>query len=101
MTTHLSIILFVPVLTGLVGAFLPGDGARWTVLIGTLIVRYAMAWQVGWGVLRDRQVWRDGWLLPVRDIVALSVFLVSFGGHSVVWRGERFVLKEGKLSRVK
>ena len=38
MTIHLSIILFVPLLTGLVGAFLPRDGARWTVLIGTLIV---------------------------------------------------------------
>jgi NADH-quinone oxidoreductase subunit M len=37
-TIHLSIVLFVPLLTGLVGAFLPRDGARWTVLIGTLIV---------------------------------------------------------------
>jgi NADH-quinone oxidoreductase subunit M len=37
-TIHLSIVLFVPVLTGLVGAFLPREGARWTVLIGTLIV---------------------------------------------------------------
>ena len=31
-TIHLSIILFVPLLTGLVGAFLPRDGARWAVL---------------------------------------------------------------------
>ena len=38
MTIHLSIVLFVPLLCGLVGAFLPRDGARWTVLIGTLIV---------------------------------------------------------------
>ena len=38
MTIHLSIVLFVPVFTGLVGAFLPRDAARWTVLIGTLIV---------------------------------------------------------------
>jgi len=37
-TIHLSIILFVPLLCGLVGAFLPRDGARWTVLIGTVIV---------------------------------------------------------------
>jgi NADH-quinone oxidoreductase subunit M len=43
-TIHLSIVLFVPLLTGLVGAFLPRDGARWTVLIGTLIVLgYAIA----------------------------------------------------------
>jgi NADH-quinone oxidoreductase subunit M len=37
-TIHLSIVLFAPLLTGLVGAFLPREGARWTVLIGTLIV---------------------------------------------------------------
>jgi NADH-quinone oxidoreductase subunit M len=37
-TLHLTIILFVPLLTGLVGAILPRGGARWTVLIGTLIV---------------------------------------------------------------
>jgi NADH-quinone oxidoreductase subunit M len=37
-TIHLSIILFVPLLAGLVGAFLPRAGARWASLIGTLIV---------------------------------------------------------------
>jgi NADH-quinone oxidoreductase subunit M len=37
-TIHLSIVLFVPLLTGLVGAFLPRDGTRWAALIGTLIV---------------------------------------------------------------
>src|SRR4029453_14210635 len=34
----LSIVLFVPLLTGFVGAFLPRDGTRWAALIGTLIV---------------------------------------------------------------
>ena len=38
MTIHLSIILFVPLLTGLVGLFLPRDGVRWAALIGSLIV---------------------------------------------------------------
>jgi NADH-quinone oxidoreductase subunit M len=39
-TIHLSVILFVPLLTGLVGAFLPRDGVRWVSLIGTLIVLF-------------------------------------------------------------
>ena len=38
MTIHLSTVLFVPLLTGLVGAFLPREGTRWAALIGTLIV---------------------------------------------------------------
>jgi len=37
-TIHLSTVLFVPLLTGLVGAFLPREGTRWAALIGTLIV---------------------------------------------------------------
>jgi len=37
-TIHLTTVLFVPLITGLVGAFLPRDGTRWASLIGTLIV---------------------------------------------------------------
>jgi NADH-quinone oxidoreductase subunit M len=37
-TIHLSTVPFVPLLTGLVGAFLPREGTRWAALIGTLIV---------------------------------------------------------------
>ena len=38
MTIHLTTVLFVPLITGFVGAFLPRDGTRWASLIGTLIV---------------------------------------------------------------
>jgi NADH-quinone oxidoreductase subunit M len=37
-TIHLSIILFLPLATGLLGAFLPRDQARWAVLAGTVAV---------------------------------------------------------------
>jgi ceramide glucosyltransferase len=39
-------------------------------------------------------------LLPLRDFVSLFVWIASFAGHTVVWRGERFNLKHGRLSRV-
>ncbi len=38
MTIHLSIVLFLPLATGLIGAFLPRDTARWAVLAGTVAV---------------------------------------------------------------
>ena len=38
MTIHLSIVLFLPLATGLVGAFLPRGLARWAVLAGTVAV---------------------------------------------------------------
>jgi NADH-quinone oxidoreductase subunit M len=37
-TIHLSIVLFLPLATGLVGAFLPRGLARWAVLAGTVAV---------------------------------------------------------------
>ena len=38
MTIHLSIILFLPLATGLLGAFLPRGLSRWAVLAGTVAV---------------------------------------------------------------
>ena len=38
------------------------------------------------------------WLLPVRDIFAFAIFLASFAGRSVEWRGRGFRVAEGALS---
>jgi ceramide glucosyltransferase len=79
-----------------------GGAAAWTLEIAaaTFLIRYVVAYQLGWGVLHDRQLSRDWWLLPIRDVVALAVFMASFAGHTVVWRGEKFLLRNGKLSRI-
>ena len=54
----------------------------------------------GWEVvLNDRQVLRSLALIPLRDLVALLVWIVSFAGHEIVWRGDRFRLENGKLKR--
>jgi len=76
-------------------------GARWTwgLLIAGLAMRLGVTFAVGWRVLRDRQAITMLPLLPLRDIVALLVWTVSFVGHTVVWRGDRFELKKGKLTR--
>ena len=54
----------------------------------------------GWSVLRDRQVLRLMPWLPLRDLVAVLVWLASLIGHNVVWRGDSFILKDGKLARI-
>ncbi|MFZ0661784.1 MAG: bacteriohopanetetrol glucosamine biosynthesis glycosyltransferase HpnI [Acidobacteriaceae bacterium] len=61
--------------------------------------RVAVALAVGVGILGDRQVLRDLWLLPVRDFCALWVWIWSFASNSITWRGERFLLHNGKLMR--
>jgi ceramide glucosyltransferase len=72
----------------------------WATLVSTLCLRLAVAFVVGWRVLRDPQIFKDAWLLPFRDLIAVGVWLVSLGGHTVTWRGDRFSLRKGKLSRV-
>ncbi len=71
-----------------------------TLLSLVLLARVALALQVGVGILRDGQVLRDLWLLPVRDCFGLLVWAWSYAGDEVVWRGERFRLKAGVLERV-
>ncbi len=74
----------------------------WSFSLLSLVVlaRVAVALSVGVGILRDEQVLRDLWLLPVRDFFAMAVWAWSFAGDTVVWRGERFRLKSGRLERV-
>jgi ceramide glucosyltransferase len=75
--------------------------ALWSFSLMTLVLlaRVTVALTVGVGTLRDGQVLRDLWLLPVRDCFGLIFWAWSFAGDTVVWRGERFRLKDGRISR--
>jgi ceramide glucosyltransferase len=66
-----------------------------------LAARVAVALLVGGEVLGDRQVMRDLWLLPARDLVALGVWAWSYAGTTVEWRGEEFAILDGKMRRVR
>jgi ceramide glucosyltransferase len=72
----------------------------WTALSATLVLRLAMALAVSQGVLEDYEVLENVWLIPLRDLFAVGIWIASFSGHAVTWRGERFLLKQGKLSRI-
>lgn len=75
----------------------PAAWWTWTVLGAALILRVAVALQVGLGVVHDRAVWQHLWLLPVRDLVAFCVWFWSFADNKVRWRGDIFVLENGKI----
>ena len=78
--------------------FSRGATGAWALFAITTTLRFAMAWSVGQGVLHDPRVKKDWWLIPVRDVVALVVWLVSFAAHTVHWRGLEFTLRNGKLT---
>jgi len=77
-----------------------GAAWAWELLAAVAAMRVAVALVIGSLVLQDRQVLRWLGLLPLRDVVALLVWLVSFTGHTVSWRGDSFELKKGKLVRI-
>ena len=74
--------------------------AAWAALVVVSGMRLAVALLVGWSVSRDRQLLPSLPLLPLRDVIALLIWIASLAGHKIVWRGESFTLKDGKLVRM-
>jgi len=52
---------------------------------------------VGAEVLGDHQVLPSLWLLPLRDLIATGLWIGGYASNKVVWRGERFEVRQGKL----
>lgn len=80
--------------------FAQGTPWSWCILGVTALLRLSVAIAVGRFVLRGRDLLRNLWLIPARDLIAVGVWVASFLGHGVTWRGDRFELKDGRLMRV-
>jgi ceramide glucosyltransferase len=65
----------------------------------SLFLRLGLAMTVGAEVLSDHQVLPSLWLLPLRDLLAIGLWVTGFAGNTILWRGERFVVKSGKLQK--
>ena len=74
-------------------------GAMWASLLfaAVLGMRYLMAIGAGGIALNDQFLIRDLWLVPLRDAMSLAVWIGSYFGRTVVWRGERFLLSKGEI----
>ncbi|HUO60587.1 MAG TPA: glycosyltransferase, partial [Candidatus Acidoferrales bacterium] len=83
------------------GAICAGASA-WSLAILALVfaLRIIHAAALCGPVLSDRQSMRRLWLVPLRDFVGLGVWFVSWFGSTVSWRGEKFRLHNGTLTRV-
>jgi ceramide glucosyltransferase len=70
------------------------------ILAMSFFLRLTLAMTVGARVLGDHEVLPNLWLLPLRDAVAMGLWVAGFAGNTIVWRGERFTVKNGKLNPV-
>src|SRR5579871_1143597 len=68
------------------------NGAPWSwgVLAVVMLLRFGVAFGVGKSALLDQNLASQLWLSPIRDLIAVGVWVVSFFGHTVMWRGEKF-----------
>jgi ceramide glucosyltransferase len=70
----------------------------WWLLAMALLARFLPAFVVGAFGLKDSALARWFWLVPVRDLITFAVWVMSFFGDKVEWRGVYFrVLPGGKL----
>lgn len=96
---YFGLIFTFGIFWGLIALIASGGALwAWAALGLAAAFRAAVAFRVGWRVLRDHQVRKYFWLIPLRDLLAVAVWVASFWGHRVTWRGEKFILKNGKLS---
>ena len=64
-----------------------------------LLLRIAAGLIVGGSVLKDRNVWRWFWLLPLRDLFGFAVWAGGCFGSTVFWRGRKLRLRaDGRIT---
>jgi ceramide glucosyltransferase len=68
-----------------------------TVVMIALALRITVTVASARFVLSDRRILENLWLIPVRDFFALLIWILSYMGTHVVWRGNKFELANGKL----
>lgn len=77
-----------------------GGSYGWPVLLGTVGLRMMTAVANSY-YLNDKDGIRNGWLLPVRDLFGIFVWLATFVKKETHWRGKTFILKKGILVEIK
>lgn len=77
-----------------------GTAWAWALFAAAYAARIAALLVTALGVAKDSGTVSRLWLLPLRDLQALAVWVASYAGRTVVWRGDRFLLKHGRLLRI-
>lgn len=80
--------------------FSAGAPWSWGLFAAAVLLRASLAFFVGRCILSDPFALRDIWLVPLRELFGLAVWTASFLGRKVVWRGQSFILRKGKLQSI-
>ncbi|MGH7015524.1 MAG: bacteriohopanetetrol glucosamine biosynthesis glycosyltransferase HpnI [Caulobacteraceae bacterium] len=94
---HSGSLISHPFALALLAAFFAGF-SPWSLVL--LAVALLLRWMAKWRMERIAGIAAGpAWLLPLGDVLSLMVFIASFAGGQVAWRGRRLsVDAEGRLS---
>ena len=71
---------------------------QWEAGTAALTVRILAGVWVGAGILGDRKVLRDFWLIPLRDLFGFAVWAAGIFGDTVQWRDRQLKLRpDGRI----
>ena len=74
-------------------------GGHWGVALGAMAVRMLAGVWTGALILRDRNVLRRFWWIPLRDLFGFAVWLGGAFGDTVQWRDRRLKLRaDGRIA---
>jgi ceramide glucosyltransferase len=95
---YAGLILTFAIPWSLLGVLISGGTlSSWILFSAAVVLRFAMALFYEIFILDNRRGLRDLWLLPVRDLFALVMWIACYMGRTVVWRGKKFEVANGKL----
>ena len=70
----------------------------WRIGLAILLIRMTMAIVAGWVKMRNKDVLRLFFLIPLRDLFGVAVWIAGLFGNTVVWRGRKLRLdREGRI----
>ena len=69
--------------------------------VWALLNRCIQAVAIGWGVVRDPRAVSCFWLYPLRDLLGFFIWIASYSGRTIEWRGQTYrLLPGGRIERV-
>ncbi len=63
-----------------------------------LVLRIAMTWLIGIRGMRQTGLWKKMALIPIWDLMAFVVWVVSFLQTTIRWRGVDYFIRNGRLT---
>jgi ceramide glucosyltransferase len=71
---------------------------QWQIAAAAMALRFAAGIWIGAGILRDRKVLRDSWLIPFRDLFGFAIWAGGIFGDTVRWRDQQLKLRpDGRI----